>query len=196
MVCLAKVIDRLQSIWHEAILLAKAQLVLRKYRKNFLDQRRPQVYFFLGDVLTFGGMIKRTQNAFRKKIVRSCAYHRLHTMVHVSASIYIVPGYRGTFISGYARSGHCNLRHISVKMKGYFTYGMGFYSRCEVFDARELVCLKCYKIHESLYFSVLATSDHFALTRKSVHRLLCLKVCCSTFSLRSRDASHFQFLLL
>ena len=38
--------------------------------------------------------------------------------------MYILPGYRGTYIRGYVLSGHCNLQQISVKTEGVLIYGV------------------------------------------------------------------------
>ena len=71
------------------------------------------------------------QNPARKEPFtnfQSSAFRRQHTVVHVSAIMLILPGYSGTYIRGYALSGHYSRRQISVKNEGYlFTgfYGIG-----------------------------------------------------------------------
>ena len=50
-----------------------------------------------------------------------------HAVVHVSAIMHILPGYRGTYIrgggGGYVLSGHCNRQQISVKTEGVLIFG-------------------------------------------------------------------------
>ena len=44
--------------------------------------------------------------------------------MHVSAIMYILPGYRGTYhFGGYVLSGHCNQQQISVKTEGVLIFG-------------------------------------------------------------------------
>ena len=58
------------------------------------------------------------KNPARKKSVQSSAFRRLHAVVHVSAIMHILPGYRGTYIWGYVLSGHCSRQQISVNTEG------------------------------------------------------------------------------
>ena len=76
-------------------------------------------------------MIRRRQNPARKESVQSSAFRTQDAVVHVSAIMYILPGYRGTYIWGYVLSGHCNQQQISVKTEGVLIFGgylfTGFY---------------------------------------------------------------------
>ena len=63
------------------------------------------------------------KNPARKESVQSSAFRTQHAVVHVSAIMYILPGYRGTYIRGYVLSGHCNQQQISVKTEGVLIFG-------------------------------------------------------------------------
>ena len=86
-------------------------------------------------VLTFRGMIRWRQNPARKKSLQSCAFRKHCAVMHVSAIVDVLPGYRGTFFwggGGHVLSGHCSRQQISVKNEGYlFSEGYlftGFYA--------------------------------------------------------------------
>ena len=64
-------------------------------------------------------MIRRSENPARKRSVQPCSFGRKHAVVHVSAIMHILPGYRGTYIWGYVLSGHCSRQQISGKNEGY-----------------------------------------------------------------------------
>ena len=66
-----------------------------------------QVLIF-GAVLTFGGYHDGVKNPARKESVQSSTFRTQHAVVHVSAIMHILPGYRGTYNRGYVLSGHCN----------------------------------------------------------------------------------------
>ena len=67
------------------------------------------------------------KNPARKKSVQSGAFRRKHAVVHVSAIMHILLGYRGTYIwgggGGYVLSGHCNRQQISGKNEGVLIFG-------------------------------------------------------------------------
>ena len=59
-----------------------------------------QVLIF-GAELTFGGYDKaEAKSPAKKKSVQSCVFRRQCAVVHVSAIVDILPGYRGTYIRG------------------------------------------------------------------------------------------------
>ena len=63
------------------------------------------------------------KNPARKESVQFSAFRRQHAVVHVSAIMYILPGYRGTYIWGYVLSGHCSRQQFSVKTEGVLNFG-------------------------------------------------------------------------
>ena len=67
------------------------------------------------------------KNPARKESVQSSAFRTQHAVVHVSATLCILPGYRGTYIrgggGGYVLSGLCNQQQISVKTEGVPFFG-------------------------------------------------------------------------
>ena len=64
------------------------------------------------------------KNPARKKSVQSGDFRRKHAaVVHVSAIMHILPGYRGTYIWGYVLSGHCSRQQISGKKEGVLIFG-------------------------------------------------------------------------
>ena len=66
------------------------------------------------------------KNPARKKSVQSGDFRRKHAVVHVSAIMHILPGYRGTYIwggGGYVLSGHCSRQQISGKNEGVLIFG-------------------------------------------------------------------------
>ena len=59
------------------------------------------------------------KNPARKTSVQSSAFRRKHAVVHVSAIIHILSGYRVLIFGRYVLSGHCSQQQISVKNEGY-----------------------------------------------------------------------------
>ena len=59
------------------------------------------------------------KNPARKESVQSSAFCRHHSVVHVSAIMHILLGYRGTYIWGYVLSWHCSRQKISIKNERY-----------------------------------------------------------------------------
>ena len=56
--------------------------------------------YFRGPCLLSRGMIRWSEKSCKEEIVQSSAFRRLHAVVHVSAIMHILPGYRGTYIWG------------------------------------------------------------------------------------------------
>ena len=89
-----------------------------------------QVYLSSGAVLTFGGMIRRSENPARKKSAQSSAFRRQHAVVHVSAIMHILRGYMATYNYQYIEgggggvlSGHCCRQQVSVKKWRVLIFG-------------------------------------------------------------------------
>ena len=90
--------------------------------------------FFLLGVFLISVKPMSTENTENKTTPKICKT-TVHAVVHVSAVMHILPGYRGTYIGGggggYVLSGHCSRQQISVKTEGYlFSEGYlftGFY---------------------------------------------------------------------
>ena len=77
------------------------------------------------------------KNPARKKSVQSSAFRRKHTVLHVSAIMHKLPGYRGTYIWGVCTFGALQpTAYFRKKMKGYlFSEGYlftGFYGNITI----------------------------------------------------------------
>ena len=78
-----------------------------------------------------GGMMRRSEKFSKEEVCSTLCFLRKRAVVHGSAIMHILPGYRGTYIWGHVFSEYCRRQQISRKNEGYlFSEGYlftGFY---------------------------------------------------------------------